>query len=153
MEKLKEDLSHLRRMLPFAIANIHCIDEAINLSKILGSQFDEMEKFVEKLKSGHGKKLLEKIRKLSFTPAEEIRRRAKRDGPNFLTLDEKKWCTLDQSLNPHMWEWMGGNKKIFGEESILSQLNLKKKEIDEILSLPYDQLQKKGEFFYQIYNM
>ena len=41
-----------------------------------------------------------------LSPAEEVRRRMKRDGFKQLTLVEQQWCLLDQSLNPSKYEWL-----------------------------------------------
>ena len=40
------------------------------------------------------------------SPAEDIRRRMKRDGFKILSLSEQQWSLLDQSLNPQKYEWL-----------------------------------------------
>ena len=40
------------------------------------------------------------------SPAEDIRRRMKRDGFKILSLTEQQWSLLDQSLNPQKYEWL-----------------------------------------------
>ena len=41
-----------------------------------------------------------------ITPAEDCRRRMKREGFKHMPAEEQQWSLLDQNMNPHKYEWL-----------------------------------------------
>ena len=88
------------------------------------------------------------------TPAESVRGRVRRQGFESLDIEEQKFCVLDQSLNPHNYEFL---REAEEEENIrrmkaglmplvvkysaaVERFRLKKHEIEHILETPMSML-------------
>lgn len=106
----------------------------------------------------NGTSTAEKIAQLCSTPAEMVRRLARRDaatpGPSTLTVEERKFCLLDRVLYPSKWAWLDDS-----DNSALAMAALTAgsaegaahfviptaTEILRIKSTPFDQLRRKAD--------
>lgn len=88
------------------------------------------------------------------TPAESVRGRVRRQGFESLDLEEKKFCLLDQALNPQKYEFLREEEEeenirrmkvglmplIVKHSAPVERFRLKKHEIDHILETPMSML-------------
>ena len=155
-----QKISNLRNVLPLVVAVVFNPEKSIEVAKLLGSNFEEMETLSKTYNNDKMTQIMTHLRSVFLTPAEKVRQRVRKDGFKCLTLEEKKWCIIDISLNPHFWDWItktlinddGDHRsdEIFEQllvidSSILVQFKLKKDEIDKILRTPYVHLEKTGK--------
>jgi len=99
-KKIKKELEEARHDLPACIASLRNITEATNVAAALNTTVQGASAAWAASVQGEGSGL--SLR----TPAEEVRMHLKREGFKSLTLEEQQWCLLDQSVNPHKYEWL-----------------------------------------------
>ena len=94
-----------------------------------------------------------------WTPAERVRRQLQRFGWQSLGLSEQRWSLLDQTLHPHLYEWMQSEAIQGGEENVgsstgvthqlrtlppaLREFQSTPEELARILSEPYASLSRR----------
>lgn len=150
-KKLQLELEDFRRDLPACVSVLRSYYEATNVASALNT-------VVQGPSSAYSVASTGKNSDLSIsTPAEDIRRRIKREGFKKLTLEEQQWCLLDQSLNPQKYEWLreqedeednerisqGKKPKIRKLNAALEPYKMHKVEIDSIMATPFSMLNRK----------
>jgi len=101
--KLKAELDQARHDCPASIAALRGITEATNVATTLnttvqGASTAWAASRVGTKSKGGGPSLV--------TPAEDVRRRVKREGFSHMVVEEQQWCLLDQAINSHKYEWL-----------------------------------------------
>lgn len=95
-----QDLARARHDLPACVAVLRNFQEAANVAASLNT-------VVQTANSSWGSATTGDIGLPTVsTPAEDIRRRMKREGFKALTLEEQQWCLLDQALSADKYEWL-----------------------------------------------
>ncbi len=124
-KKLKAELEQARHDCPACIAALRGIVEATNVATTLNTTVQGASSAwavsrAPKSRSNGGPSLV--------TPAEEVRRRVKREGFNNLVVEEQQWCLLDQAMNPHKYEWLKEQEEEEAEHRLaMGKLPKKKK--------------------------
>jgi hypothetical protein len=146
--KLKEDLEAARRDLPAAIAVIRSYFEAANIAASLNTIVQGPAAAYGASATGDagGPKVT--------TPAEDVRRRFKRDSFKNMILEEQQWLMLDMSLNHSKYEWLreqqeqedqqriarGKKPKVRKYSAAIEAFRYNKAEIETILITPFSLL-------------
>jgi len=153
-KKLKAELDQARHDCPACIAALRGITEATNVATTLNTTVQgastawAASRTGSKSKGG-GPSLV--------TPADDVRRRVKREGFNHMVVEEQQWCLLDQAMNPHKYEWLKEQEEEDAEHRLaMGKLPKKKKyppaveafklprsEIVSILKTPFAMLSRK----------
>lgn len=150
-EKLKKELEDARSDLPACIAVLRSFYEASNVAASLNT-------IVQGPSAAYGLSATgDAGEPIVSTPAEDIRRRVKREGFNALTLEEQQWCVLDQASNPQKYEWLreqeeqenavritrGKAPKVKKYNAAVEAFRYTKPEIDTIMTTPFSLLSRR----------
>lgn len=144
-KRIKADLTNLRKVLPACIASLRSYTEATELAAKLNTTVQGS--------TSSGEVVIPRL----LTPAEDVRKRCKRQGFRSLEIQEQQFCLLDQALNPQLYEWMreeeeeenerrfrmGLPPKVIKYMDVVEEFRLKKPEIEHILSTPFSMLNRK----------
>ena len=113
-------LDTARRELPACVALLRSTAEATAVAAQLNAPVpvnvidddDDEEEDSPEAGEERGRRDAAALSASVVSPAEGIRRRMKRDGFAQLALPEQQWCLLDQSLNPHKYEWLREREEV-----------------------------------------
>lgn len=148
---IKKNLEEARHDLPACIAALRGIMEATNVAAALNTT-------VQGASAAWAASVTNESAGPSLrTPADEVRRRMKREGFKSLVLEEQQWCMLDQSVNPHKYEWlreqeeeenaarlaMGKSLKDRRYNAAVDAFRLPKHEIMHIMKTPFSMLARR----------
>jgi hypothetical protein len=154
-KKIKKALDQARHDLPACIAALRGIIEASNVAISLNtivqgaSQAWGASISGANNQKGSGPSLV--------TPAEDVRRRFKREGFERMMEEEKQWLLMDQVMNPHKYEWlkekeeeefqrllaMGKQPEKEKLSASLESFKMPKSEIQHIMKAPFSMLSRK----------
>ena len=142
---MKSAIARQQQNLPLAVMSVLGAEKATRVADVCNSHVD-LDGFISAKQGGGFGEMIKKMTKIHSTPAQRLRRLAHRDGHlGQLTLEEKKWCILDQSLYPDKWEWWLrdkglGREQVDVDDIALKRYRLEKCEIERILKTPLWQL-------------
>ena len=153
-KKLKAELDQARHDYPACIAALRGIVEATNVATTLntivqGASSAWAASFSGTTNKNAGPSLV--------TPADDVRRRVKREGFDAMTVEEQQWCLLDQAMCPHKYEWlkekeeedaqsrlaMGKMPKVKKYTPAVEAFKLPKSEIVSIMKTPFSMMSRK----------
>ena len=151
-KRIKGKLTKARHDLPACIASLRSIVEATNVAANLNTTVQGASASWGASMSGAfstGPKLI--------TPAEEVRKRMKREGFKHLVMEEQQWSLLDRSMNPHKYEWlkeqeedekqarlaMGKLPEEIKLPAVLEPFRLTKGAIIHVMKTPFSMLSRK----------
>ena len=153
-DTMKIDLDRDRKNLPACVAILRSFKEACSVANALNADMQAVRdgnEYVEMMAN-----MTDEV--VNFTtPAEDVRKRLKRDGFNALILEEQQWILLDRAMQPQRYEWLaekeqrekdkeeeesvkGGKKKKKKNLAALESFRYSRHEIEHILHAPFQML-------------